>query len=100
MTRPEKLKSSLDKWLSRTRRPRIAIVGDLILDRYTWGNAHRVSPEAPVLVLTANKEDARLGGAANVAAVAAALDADIALVGVVGTDSAADVIEGLLDACG
>ena len=48
-------------------RPRLLVVGDLMLDRYTWGNAPRVSPEAPVLVLQADQEEVRLGGAASVA---------------------------------
>ena len=42
-------------------------VGDIILDRYTWGNAERVSPEAPVLVLNSDIHEVRLGGAASVA---------------------------------
>ena len=44
--------------------PRILVLGDAMLDRYTWGNADRVSPEAPVLVLCADEREVRLGGAA------------------------------------
>ncbi|HEV3342456.1 MAG TPA: hypothetical protein VG125_18945 [Pirellulales bacterium] len=42
---------------------RVLVVGDVMLDPYTWGEADRVSPEAPVLVLKAQREEARLGGA-------------------------------------
>jgi D-beta-D-heptose 7-phosphate kinase / D-beta-D-heptose 1-phosphate adenosyltransferase len=54
--------------------PRVLVVGDLILDRYAWGVAERVSPEAPVLVLRAEQDEVRLGGAASVAMLLAALD--------------------------
>ena len=47
--------------------PRILVLGDLILDRYTWGDAERVSPEAPVLVLRVDSREVRLGGAGSVA---------------------------------
>ena len=46
--------------------PRVLVVGDVILDRYTWGDAERVSQEAPVILLRADKREQRLGGAANV----------------------------------
>ncbi|MCA9269215.1 MAG: bifunctional heptose 7-phosphate kinase/heptose 1-phosphate adenyltransferase, partial [Planctomycetales bacterium] len=48
------------------KRPRILVLGDLILDRYTIGNAERISQESPVIVLRADQREARLGGAANV----------------------------------
>ena len=47
---------------------RILVIGDVILDQYIWGNADRISPEAPVPVVTVTKETYRLGGAANAAA--------------------------------
>ena len=47
---------------------RIAVVGDLMLDRYFWGTVSRISPEAPVPVVEVDEESTRLGGAANVAA--------------------------------
>ena len=46
---------------------RVAIVGDLMVDRYYWGSVTRVSPEAPVPVVDVTSESVRLGGAANVA---------------------------------
>ena len=61
----------------------------MILDRYLWGSATRVSPEAPVLVVDVDKEELRLGGAANVAQNVRALGATPVLIGVVGSDVAA-----------
>lgn len=80
--------------------PRILVIGDLILDRYTWGDAERISPEAPVLVLKADTHDVRLGGAASVAGLLRALDADVALAGVIGDDSNGRVLRRLLDETG
>ncbi len=66
--------------------PRVLVLGDLILDRYTWGNAERISQEAPVLVLRADKHEARLGGAASVCHLLRGLEAQVTLVGVLGDD--------------
>ncbi|HVA51374.1 MAG TPA: D-glycero-beta-D-manno-heptose 1-phosphate adenylyltransferase [Pirellulales bacterium] len=76
--------------------PQILIVGDVMLDRYTWGRAERVSPEAPVLVLDVEREDARLGGAGAVAALLAGLDAQPVLAGVVGDDPAGRAVTRLV----
>jgi D-beta-D-heptose 7-phosphate kinase/D-beta-D-heptose 1-phosphate adenosyltransferase len=65
---------------------RILVLGDLILDRYTWGDAERVSPEAPVLVLRVDSKEIRLGGAASVAMLLRGLDAHVSLAGVIGDD--------------
>jgi D-beta-D-heptose 7-phosphate kinase / D-beta-D-heptose 1-phosphate adenosyltransferase len=67
-------------------RPRILVIGDLILDRYVWGDAERVSQEAPVILLREDRQEVRLGGAANVANLLRGLDADVTMAGVVGTD--------------
>ena len=64
------------------------MIGDVILDRYLWGNATRVSPEAPVLVVDVDREELRLGGAANVAQNIRALGAKPVLIGVLGEDAA------------
>src|SRR5207253_1257918 len=66
--------------------PRILVVGDLILDRYIWGDAERISQEAPVPLLRADSREHRLGGAASVATMLRALGAEVELVGGVGTD--------------
>src|SRR3954469_24482337 len=68
-------------------RPRVLVVGDVMLDRYVWGNADRISQEAPVILLRADKREERLGGASSVATMLSALQADVSLVGVVGPDA-------------
>jgi len=68
----------------------VLVVGDVILDRYLWGRATRVSPEAPVLVVDVERDELRLGGAANVAHNVRALGASPLLCGLLGSDSAAD----------
>ncbi len=80
--------------------PRILVLGDLMLDRYTWGDASRVSPEAPVLVLRAEMDEVRLGGAASVAALLRGLDAEVTLAGVLGDDADGRVARRLLDEAG
>jgi rfaE bifunctional protein kinase chain/domain len=66
---------------------RIAVIGDVMLDRYVWGNVLRISPEAPVPVVEVESESTRLGGAANVANNIASLGAEALLIGVVGNDA-------------
>src|SRR5271168_1373390 len=66
--------------------PRVLVVGDLMLDRYVWGNAERISQEAPVILLRADRREERLGGASSVATMLQALGAQTSLVGVVGRD--------------
>jgi D-beta-D-heptose 7-phosphate kinase/D-beta-D-heptose 1-phosphate adenosyltransferase len=68
-------------------RPRILVLGDLILDRYTWGDAERISQEAPVILLRERSREVRLGGAANVANMLRGLEADVTLGGVIGSDA-------------
>jgi rfaE bifunctional protein kinase chain/domain len=77
---------------------KILIVGDVMLDRYWFGEVNRISPEAPVPVVRIERRDERLGGAANVARNAAALGAQLGLMGVVGNDEAGEVVESLLSA--
>jgi D-beta-D-heptose 7-phosphate kinase/D-beta-D-heptose 1-phosphate adenosyltransferase len=66
----------------------VLVVGDLICDRYLWGDVERISPEAPVPVLQWQGEAERAGGAANVALNLAALGCEVIVAGVVGRDSA------------
>lgn len=75
---------------------RILVVGDVMLDRYWFGDVHRISPEAPVPVLKVNRVDERPGGAANVARNIAALGAQATLLSVVGSDEAGLCLEKLL----
>jgi rfaE bifunctional protein kinase chain/domain len=71
---------------------RILVVGDIMLDRYWFGEVSRISPEAPVPIVRVERREERLGGAANVARNAAMLGAQVGLLGVVGRDEAADTI--------
>ncbi len=81
-------------------RPRIALVGDFMIDRYVYGNAERLSPEAPVPVLHFQHEEYRLGGAGSVAADLAALGAQVHTVGIVGDDEAGKRVRLELSNCG
>src|SRR3954462_2440161 len=76
--------------------PRILVVGDLILDRYVWGYAERISQEAPVPLLRADHREHRLGGAASVATMLRALGAEVRLIGGVGRDPEAELVRRLL----
>jgi D-beta-D-heptose 7-phosphate kinase/D-beta-D-heptose 1-phosphate adenosyltransferase len=76
--------------------PRLLVVGDLMLDRYVWGDAERVSPEAPVLVLREDLDEVRPGGAANVASFLKGLQAEVVLAGVVGDDAEGRILRNLM----
>jgi rfaE bifunctional protein kinase chain/domain len=76
---------------------KVLVVGDVMLDRYWFGDVNRISPEAPVPVVLATRSEERLGGAANVARNVAALGAQGALLCVVGTDEPGDRIVSLLE---
>lgn len=75
---------------------RILVVGDAMLDRYWFGDATRISPEAPVPVVRVVRSEDRLGGAANVALNVAALGARVGLLSVIGDDEAGRTIEKIL----
>jgi rfaE bifunctional protein kinase chain/domain len=74
----------LKRLLPKFRKVRVAVVGDLMLDRYLWGTAHRLSPEAAVPVVDFESQTDFLGGAGNVAANLSALGAQVQIFGVVG----------------
>lgn len=75
---------------------RVLVVGDVMLDRYWFGDVHRISPEAPVPVLKVSRVEERPGGAANVARNIASLGAHCTLLSVVGADEAGDCLQRLL----
>ena len=75
---------------------KVLVVGDVMLDRYWFGDVHRISPEAPVPVLKVERVEERPGGAANVARNIAALGARSTLLSVLGDDEAGDCLEKLL----
>jgi D-beta-D-heptose 7-phosphate kinase/D-beta-D-heptose 1-phosphate adenosyltransferase len=80
--------------------PTVALVGDFMLDRYVYGDAERVSPEAPVPILRCIRSESRTGGAGNVAAAITALGGKVVCLGVAGQDANGDELIKLLSACG
>jgi rfaE bifunctional protein kinase chain/domain len=92
--------SHLDDLVGRFADRRIAVVGDVMLDHFLVGRVDRISPEAPVPVVRFDRDDFRLGGAANVAHNVARLGARVSLVGLVGEDEAASRLRNQLSAGG
>lgn len=80
------------------RRTRILVAGDVMLDRYWFGDVSRISPEAPVPVVHVTRNEDRIGGAGNVARNAAALGAQVTLLSVAGRDEAGQALRALLEA--
>ena len=80
--------NSLAQEVKNLGKPRIIVVGDLILDRYVWGDVERISPEAPIPVLFAKRQEARLGGAGSVIGNLKALGAEALTFGILGSDDA------------
>ena len=78
------------------RRARVLVVGDVMLDRYLFGEVSRISPEAPVPVVRVVREEERPGGAANVARNAAALGAQVTLLSVIGADEVGERLRRLI----
>lgn len=79
---------------------RVLVVGDIMLDRYWYGDTGRISPEAPVPVVRVGEEERRLGGAANVALNLARVGAITRLVGVIGDDEPGEATRALLENAG
>lgn len=88
--------AELRRCLEASRGEAVAVLGDLMLDRFVWGVVSRISPEAPVPVVEIEREGFHLGGAANVARNLASLGARPLLFGVVGDDEAASQLRGAL----
>jgi len=76
----------------RLNKARVLVIGDLILDEYIWGKVERISPEAPVPVVWANRRTHVPGGAANVANNIRSFEADVYLAGVIGSDENAAML--------
>jgi len=95
---PQKLNRVAKSLIRRLRGRRIGVVGDLMLDRYLWGTATRLSPEAAVPVVDFVEQSECLGGAANVAANLVALGAQVVPFGVIGEDEAGAALRRCLGA--
>lgn len=85
------------KLLEKFSQSKILVVGDVMLDRYWWGNVSRISPEAPVPVVNLEKTSVVAGGAANVAANIAGLGAETFLAGITGDDADGELIPEILE---
>jgi D-beta-D-heptose 7-phosphate kinase/D-beta-D-heptose 1-phosphate adenosyltransferase len=83
--------------VERLGEPRVLVLGDVMLDRYVWGDAERISQEAPVILLHADRREERLGGASSVATLLRALGAQVSLIGITGDDADAPRIRQILD---
>ncbi len=89
--------SDLLNTLEALGHPRVLVLGDFILDLYTWGDAERISQEAPVIVLRADRREYRLGGAGNVCQLLRGLEADVACAGLLGTDDDGNRVREMLE---
>lgn len=90
----------MQRLLDKIGTMRFLVIGDLMLDHYLWGDATRISPEAPVPVVKADRDTFTAGGAANVANNLRALGAKVELVGSVGKDDAAARLAAVLESSG
>jgi D-beta-D-heptose 7-phosphate kinase/D-beta-D-heptose 1-phosphate adenosyltransferase len=90
------MSSDLIELVQNLGQPRVLVVGDLIMDRYVWGDAERISQEAPVILLRADHREERLGGASSVASMLCALGARVSLAGIVGNDADARRVRQML----
>jgi rfaE bifunctional protein kinase chain/domain len=92
--------SGFSAWRARVAKARVLVVGDVMLDRYWFGDVERISPEAPVPVVKIARSEERPGGAANVARNAAALGVQATLLSATGDDEPADALLRMLAAEG
>ena len=84
---------TLDELFSQFDNLRVLIIGDVMLDSYVWGRVERISPEAPVPVVTVDRRERRLGGAGNVLLNVQALGAEAIICSIIGTDAPGDLLE-------
>jgi D-glycero-beta-D-manno-heptose-7-phosphate kinase len=87
---------NFDKLFQQISNIKIGIIGDVMLDTYWWGHVERISPEAPVPVVTFDKREHRVGGAANVALNAVSLGAKVSVLSITGDDEDAILLQALL----
>jgi rfaE bifunctional protein kinase chain/domain len=80
------MKVDFEQLFTEISKMKVAVIGDVMLDTYWWGNVERISPEAPVPVVTVSKREKRIGGAGNVAFNIQALGASAAILSILGDD--------------
>ncbi len=88
---------NIDRLFEGFERSKVLVIGDVMIDAYLWGNVDRISPEAPVPVVSVSKRENRLGGAANVALNIAALGATPIICAVAGKDDKGKILNELLE---
>lgn len=76
---------------------KVGVIGDIMLDTYMWGRVERISPEAPVPVVSVSKKEYRIGGAGNVALNCRSLGAQVSILSVTGTDEESKILTELLE---
>ena len=89
-------KNRFDQISSSFSQQSILVIGDVMLDKFMWGNASRISPEAPVPIISVNKISHSPGGAANVALNLSKLSANVQILGIVGDDNEGAILEDIL----
>ena len=89
-------KNRFDQISSSFSQQSILVIGDVMLDKFMWGNASRISPEAPVPIISVNKISHSPGGAANVALNLSKLSANVQILGIVGDDNEGAILEDTL----
>ena len=92
--------SELSSLIEKFSSLRVLVIGDLMVDAYTWGKVNRISPEAPVPVVNVIKRETRLGGAGNVVLNIASLGAKPYVCSVIGDDSTGNSLQGILEESG
>lgn len=88
---------NIDQLFEQMSHIKAGVIGDVMLDTYMWGHVERISPEAPVPIVTLDKKEYRIGGASNVALNMAALGASVSMLSVVGNDEEGTQLLQLLD---
>jgi D-beta-D-heptose 7-phosphate kinase/D-beta-D-heptose 1-phosphate adenosyltransferase len=87
---------NFQRLLNEARGLKVAVIGDLMLDEYVWGDVTRISPDAPVQVVDIRRRSSAIGGAGNVAHNLRVAGGEVILIGAVGMDSAAATLSRLL----
>lgn len=93
-------KQDIESLIQSFSKLRLVVIGDVMLDRFIWGNVTRISPEAPVPVVEVNRESVYPGGAANVARNITPFGATAELIGLIGADSEGGVLTKTLEESG
>ncbi|HEV3250145.1 MAG TPA: PfkB family carbohydrate kinase [Puia sp.] len=89
--------TDLVKLFEEFKNIRAGVIGDVMLDTYWWGHVERISPEAPVPVVSLDKREYRIGGAGNVAINLASLGAEVSVFSVIGQDDEGNIVKELLE---